>query len=828
MGCGKGIQAIVVYPMNALCNSQYGELEKFLRLGFDKGKEPVRFARYTGQDDQARRDEIASNPPDILLTNYVMLELLLTRPFERKIVEAAAGLKFLVLDELHTYRGRQGADVAMLVRRVREACQAKSMLCIGTSATMASGGTFAEQQQQIANVATRLFGTEVRTENVIGETLCRATQELDLTDLQVQATLKAAVLNPGVIPTTHQEFVNSPMAGWLESIVGLQRDINGERLKRATPKPISGKGSVAAELSRITGVEESECAKAIRAWLLAGYECEPNPHTKTKPFAFRLHQFISRGDTVFASLEDADKRHPSLSGQQFVPGDRDRLLFPLAFCRECGADYYAVWKSTNDTTGTVCFRPRNPSDREVGEQGDKPGLLFRDAERPWPESPEEQLTRLPDDWLEEGKTGPKVRSSFKDDMPINVRIAPNGQVSTSGELFGYMPSPFRFCPCCEVSYRARKGDSDFGRLGTLASGGRSTATTILSLYAVQFLRGEATLATHARKLLSFTDNRQDASLQAGHFNDFVEVSLLRAALFKAVETAGTDGITHDELAQKVFKSLNLSLDLYAREAGVQFAQRADTDKAFRNVLGYRLYRDLKRGWRVTSPNLEQCGLLKINYPSLDELCQSEAHWQNCHPALVMASPKTRERIARVLLDYMRRELAIDVEYLTQDFFERVQLQSSQKLRAPWAIDEQEKQEYASVIFPRSRRPNDRMNYSYLSGRSGFGLFLGRHGTLSEYELSGHAIKASDKDQICQDLFRVLKDAQYLVVAVEAAADDSIPGYQLAASSMTWHVSEGAVAFHDPIRIPNPPASGGSHESVLCELLSECRRRLPRA
>src|SRR5208282_3296852 len=241
----------------------------------------------------------------------------------------------------------------------------------------------------------------------------------------------------------------------------------------------------------------------------------------------------------------------------------------------------------------------------------------------------------------------RVRSTLRNDVPTNVRIAPNGEVSPDGLAFAFLTLPFRFCLCCEVSYRARRGESDFGRLATLATGGRSTATTILSLYAVRFLRSEATLQEHARKLLSFTDNRQDASLQAGHFNDFVEVSLLRAALYKAVATAGGDGISHDELAQKVFKALALPLELYAREPGVQFAQRAETDKAFRNVLGYRLYRDLKRGWRVTSPNLEQCGLLKIDYPSLDELGQAEDRWQGCHVALVMAAPKTRERIARV-------------------------------------------------------------------------------------------------------------------------------------------------------------------------------------
>ena len=825
-GSGKGIQAIVVYPMNALCNSQYGELEKFLRVGYAKGKEPVRFDRYTGQDDLARRDEIASNPPDILLTNYVMLELLLTRPFDRKVVQAAKGLKFLVLDELHTYRGRQGADVAMLVRRTREACHATDLLCVGTSATMASGGTFAEQSQKIAVVASRLFGTKVQTGNIIGETLCQATQKIDTELPATIDALRNAVLQTNPITTSYNEFVNSPMAGWLENALGLQPDAEGTRLKRAQPKAIRGDQGIAKALSQIIHVDQSLCADAIHRWLLAGYECEPHPETKTRPFAFRLHQFISRGDTVFASLEDSKIRDMSLSGQQFVAGHREKLLFPLAFCRECGADYYTVWKTSDPQSGIVCFRPRPLSERAVDETLGEPGFLYRDSERPWPESPEEQMQRLPDDWIEEIGTRAKVRANLRDEIPVNMPIAPDGKISLAGEQFAFFRTPFRFCPCCEVSYRTRRGDSDYGRLGTLASGGRSTATTILSLYAVQFLRREASLQEHARKLLSFTDNRQDASLQAGHFNDFVEVSLLRSALYKAVETAGANGISHDELAQHVFKSLALPLELYAKEPGVQFAQRDETNRAFRHVLGYRLYRDLKRGWRVTSPNLEQCGLLRIDYPSLDELCASEQHWQGCHAALVMASAKTREKIARVLLDYLRRELAVDVEYLKVDFFERMQLQSSQRLRSPWTIDEQEKQECASAVFPRSRKPNDRLYFSYLSGRSGFGLFVGRKGTLPEFEQSGQTIKPVDKDAILRDLFRVLKESQYLVEAVEPTGDDGIPGYQLSAAAMIWYVADGKVAFHDPIRVPNPPEAGGRTNPFFVnfyrKVAGECR------
>jgi ATP-dependent helicase YprA (DUF1998 family) len=113
------IKAIIVYPLNALANSQIEELKRFVDRGYPNEKGTVTFARYTGQESDEEKKAIRANPPDILLTNYVMLELILTRPEERRIIETAKGLSFLVLDELHTYRGRQGADVAMLVRRAR-------------------------------------------------------------------------------------------------------------------------------------------------------------------------------------------------------------------------------------------------------------------------------------------------------------------------------------------------------------------------------------------------------------------------------------------------------------------------------------------------------------------------------------------------------------------------------------------------------------------------------------------------------------------------------------------------------------------------------------
>lgn len=213
-GSGKGIQAIVVYPMNALTNSQANELEKYLQYGYPAGQAPVRFARYTGQEGEAERQEIMLHPPNILLTNYVILELILTRSREKSLIEAARGLRFVVLDELHTYRGRQGADVAVLMRRVRDRLDAPRVQIIGTSATLASQGSLADQQNKVAGVASQIFGMPVMADHVIGETLRRVSPEPDLTDPLTQAALAARVASAPAWPPTYEQFVADPLASW--------------------------------------------------------------------------------------------------------------------------------------------------------------------------------------------------------------------------------------------------------------------------------------------------------------------------------------------------------------------------------------------------------------------------------------------------------------------------------------------------------------------------------------------------------------------------------------------------------------------------------------
>jgi len=133
---GPGIKALILYPMNALANDQHERFAKYL------AGTGVTFARYTGDTPEDERDAEKNNKelrpaalcaeaiwyrkeirnpntlPNILMTNYSMLEYLLLRKLDRVLFDDR--LKFLVLDEVHTYHGARGIEVACLIRRLKE------------------------------------------------------------------------------------------------------------------------------------------------------------------------------------------------------------------------------------------------------------------------------------------------------------------------------------------------------------------------------------------------------------------------------------------------------------------------------------------------------------------------------------------------------------------------------------------------------------------------------------------------------------------------------------------------------------------------------------
>ena len=218
----EGIAAVIVYPMNALINSQTNEFNTY-KNNYESSTErdfPITFGQYTGQEKEERRQAMREDPPQILLTNYMMLELLLTRVQERPIREAIfENLRHLVFDELHTYRGRQGADVSMLIRRIQSQCK-QSVCCIGTSATMVSVGSAESQRSEVARVARTVFGRPFGPDQIVDETLARS---LDATGTQPsKQELHAAITAPIDADAGETELRKHPVAIWLENRIALK------------------------------------------------------------------------------------------------------------------------------------------------------------------------------------------------------------------------------------------------------------------------------------------------------------------------------------------------------------------------------------------------------------------------------------------------------------------------------------------------------------------------------------------------------------------------------------------------------------------------------
>ncbi|GHK02346.1 RNA helicase [Streptomyces sp. Y2F8-2] len=812
----KRVRAIIVYPMNALANSQLKELEKYLRDGYGPGREPVTFARYTGQEDDEKRKEIRDNPPDILLTNYVMLELMLTRPADRaSLIRMAKGLEFLVFDELHTYRGRQGADVALLIRRVREACQAPHVQCIGTSATMSTEGTVEDQKKVVAGVASTLFGTPVSSEHVIGETLVRATEE-------APDAVPAERLTSPASPRAYDELVRDPLARWIETRFGLATDEATGRLVRRQPTKIE---VAARELAEQSGVPKDDCVKAIEATLEAGSQAR-HPVTDRPLFAFRLHQFLSKGDTVYVTLEDKLSRHLTRSYQLEQPGSGGKVLMPLAFCRECGQEYLTVWRTEKD--GEVRYEARRDTSATGGRQGD--GYLYIDHERAWPSSVQYAVDdrRLPESWLELDDKGQEiVKKAFRDRVPRAVTVDPRGYEGR-GELHAaFIPSPFLFCLHCGVAYEQTRG-RDFAKLATLDQEGRSSATSLISASVVRSLKSvpEEALDKEARKLLTFVDNRQDASLQAGHFNDFVQITQLRGALYRAALDAGEDGLHHEELASAVTNALAIEPADYTGDGDLPPSLAKAAAKTLRDVIAFRLYLDLERGWRITMPNLEQTGLLEIDYEDLRWLADKQDRWDHTHAALRDADPALRTEIMKALLNEMRRSLAIDVSYFRDDF-DSLQRASEERLVDPWVLSASDRPRVGTA-YPHPSRPGLDRSALFLSARGKFGKYLKRADT------SFKALPLEDLQLVIEELLKVLAKAGLVKEVSEAPqragryrrpSTPSATGYRVAAQSLIWRAGKGETGTHDPLTRTYQSGDGPRVNTFFRDLYKEAASAL---
>ena len=549
-------RAIVIYPMNALANSQLKELEKFI----DQSELPEHlrptFARYTGQESQEERERIQKAKPDILLTNFMMLELLMTRqnPLDRAVIANAHGLDFIVLDELHTYRGRQGADVAMLVRRVRDRlCPDHQPICIGTSATMASEGSESDRAIAVASVASRLFGTTISADAVIDESLARATDP----------ALKPANLGNALAAAIDAELPDAlddnalgvhPLAVWTELEIGLS---DGQRLSRRQPTTIK---EAAKRLAEHTGRDEERCRAQLQAALiLMSRPSDERGGTGDRAFmAFKLHQFISGAGHLYATLRSAPRRKVTLDGQRFNPDDPQSRLYATFFCRNCGQEHHPVVLVEEGGIKRVLPRDIDETPLDDPDSAERPGYLMPEPENDDDYSFTGAPADYPEEWLDSGRDGSiRLRSDRRPYAAQGLVVDADGTVGTAGRRAWFLPGKFRLCPACgdQPAVQAR----EINKVASLSAEGRSSATTLLVSSTLRWMNTSASaLPPERRKLLGFTDNRQDAALQAGHFNDFLFVSLLRAAMLAAVRIAGPEGLSEDEFGRRLQTALGFT------------------------------------------------------------------------------------------------------------------------------------------------------------------------------------------------------------------------------------------------------------------------------
>lgn len=642
---------------------------------------------------------------------------------------------------------------------------------------MASEGSADDRNTAVANIANQLFGVTVNANNVITETLEPVTEDATpINKLSLQRAIEEGVpTNP-----SHDDLSKHPVAAWVEQNLGLE-DQDGKPVRISEPLSVV---EAANKLADASGLQMDECRNYLTQFLLAAYQSRDDNGRSF--FAFRLHQFISGAWNAYSTLEAPGERYLTLEGQQFKPGDRNRPLYTLCFCRNCGQEYYPVW-ATLVSKQPQKFDPRELSERSSEDEDVQFGYLMPDSSGEF--DPEDLEGQYPEEWLEFPNGVARLKPHFRRYRPIGVKVDTHGRVASEGLPAWFIPGSFRFClnPECDA-YFDGSIRNDMSKLSGLSSEGRSSATTVLALSSLKHLIN-TDLDEKTKKLLAFTDNRQDASLQAGHFNDFIQILLLRGALLAAIEKSSGGSLTDDVLAQQVLEHLRLDTADYAAIPESKGIKALNTFKTLRDVLGYRLYFDLRRGWRFTNPNLEQLKLLEIRYQGLRACCQDEKEWRDRHPLLGSITPKQRKKLVTELLDRMRKALCIKTIYLDPNIQERIRLRSHNHLKEPWGLTEDERLTPCNFMVPRPSARVFRKNFHnivHLSYRSVFGRWFKSQAPWGQD--NPHYPAKFDEDvynTVIDDILKVLTVHGYVE---PTDLDGDRIGYRIDSSVLEWRLA----------------------------------------
>ena len=190
-----------------------------------------------------------------------------------------------------------------------------------------------------------------------------------------------------------------PLAAWAEEAFGL--DFEEGRLVRRAPTTFA---SAVGRLANESDLSLELCTERLHAILEAGNKARFE--SEEPVFAFRLHQFLSSGSSVFTTLESLETRDLNM-GEQYRDSE-GRTLFPLAFCRECGQDYYLVSRIQEGDTEMLI--PRSPLVGAPQEDFEGEGGFFALGDGDLWDGDQDDL---PEFWFQERISGPRLRKCLK-------------------------------------------------------------------------------------------------------------------------------------------------------------------------------------------------------------------------------------------------------------------------------------------------------------------------------------------------------------------------------------------------------------------------------
>lgn len=546
-----GMKALILYPMNALANDQAERLAGL--ISGDPALSAVTAGLYTGEQSTGGRTRVSADglitdralmhdaPPDILLTNYKMLDHMLLHPGRADMWRLSAeSLQYLVLDEFHTYDGAQGTDVAMLLRRLgltlKSHWTASSKVMdddrvrpLGRITPVATSATLGSRSAPVAmlDFAYTVFGERFEADAVIEETRLTPDQWLtaragerdgDFTAIdpvvteaieRITAVHQVAADNQSIAAAVFSELFDAPTATPPLTAAEMLDQLKRHPLIAAILTHAVDALSLAELADRvfpaITVERDPARARAARVRFLE-YLLALLSHVRAEvgrsALGVDVHLWIRELSRIDRAVRAAAAYRWSDDG---TVADENELFLPAVFCRHCGRSGWGARLAPTGSTLDVTDEAIR-ADHAAGASRFR-ALISAPAEAQVTEKIE-GLRWFHLDHRELLDTAPDPESAEMLDgrvLPVLTLVGPDADENSKQDV----------CPAC--------GATD----GIRFMG--SAVATQLSV-TLSNLFGDKNLDAAEKKALMFTDSVQDAAHRAGFVQARSHSLSLRTAL----------------------------------------------------------------------------------------------------------------------------------------------------------------------------------------------------------------------------------------------------------------------------------------------------------